>query len=395
MADHGHDLRFTFGAASMALVVTFVASSAPIPLFNTYRTTLGLTNADISLAVVGYFAGTLLSLLFLGRLSSHLGRKPVSIATLSLLAAGCAVLITVDGLAPIVVGRFLMGLGAGMASSSITAFIVDSAPTKPAWLASVASSQAPNLGLTLGSLGAGALVEFGPWPTKLVYVLAIAWLVICIGLVALSRETLPRTPVDPRSLLPTVQFPARTLPLVPVAGTVFFSTWAMGAFYQAFVPAIVAEQLRTASAFAFALVFCSYMLPNVIGAPLSGRFSPAGAQRVGMALFVVGVATLMVGIVTSSIVVFGIGGLLGGAGQGVAMGGAVRGLLHGSTPAERAPLFAGIYLISYSGPAVATTVSGQLSRTFSLTQIAFGYGALALVATLIVLAFARNPAERP
>lgn len=34
---------------------------------------------------------------------------------------------------------------------------------------------------------------------------------------------------------------------------------------------------------------------------------------------------------------------------------------------------------------------GQLSNTFSLPQIAFGYGALALVATVYTVLGARNP----
>lgn len=48
-------------------------------------------------------------------------------------------------------GRVLMGLGAGLASSSVTSYIVDAAPTRPAWLASVASSQTARWGLPLAA----------------------------------------------------------------------------------------------------------------------------------------------------------------------------------------------------------------------------------------------------
>ena len=69
----------------------------------------------------------------------------------------------------LIAGRLLMGLGAGLASSSLTSYIVDAAPTRPAWLASVASSQTVMLGLAVGAIASGALVQFGPWPRELIY----------------------------------------------------------------------------------------------------------------------------------------------------------------------------------------------------------------------------------
>ena len=50
-----------------------------------------------------------------------------------------------------------------------------------------------------------------------------------------------------------------------------------------------------------------------------------------------------------------------------------------------------IYLLSYSGATFPSLISGQLSNTFSLPQIALGYGGLALVATLFTVLGARNP----
>lgn len=383
--------RGTFIAASHALVVVFVASSAPLPLFNSYRTSLGLTNADISVVVVGYFAGTIGALLFLGRLASHVGRKPAAMSALVLLAIGCLVLVGVDGLAPLVAGRVLMGLGAGLASSSITAYIVDAAPARPPWLASVASSQALNLGMTVGALGAGVLVMFAPWPTRLVYVLATMWLIVCIVLVAVSVETDERRPGAWASLRPRVRFAPRARRLVPVASVILFSTWAMGAFYQAFVPSIVSDQLGTTSALAFAVVFCAYMLPNVIGAPISGLLRPAGGQRLGMLIFITGVGTILLAIQAGSLPLFILGSLLGGTGQGVSISSSVRAFLGCTTPSERAPLFAGIYLIGYSGSAIPTLVSGQISHVVALPTLALGYGALSLAAAIFTLVFARDP----
>ena len=78
--------------------------------------------------------------------------------------AGCVLLLNVHGIGWLIGGRLLMGLGAGLASSALTSYIVDAAPSAPVWVASVASSQAPMLGLTLGAVGSGALVQYGPCP---------------------------------------------------------------------------------------------------------------------------------------------------------------------------------------------------------------------------------------
>jgi len=50
-------------------------------------------------------------------------------------------------------------------------------------------------------------------------------------------------------------------------------------------------------------------------------------------------------------------------------------------------------LIAYSGTAIPNLIAGQVSRTFTLFEIALGYGALAGLACIITLAAARDPAR--
>ncbi|MHB1008882.1 MAG: MFS transporter [Propionibacteriaceae bacterium] len=384
-------LRVAFGAAMLGLVATFVATAAPIPQYNTYRAEQGFTNADISLTVVGYFAGTIVSLLVLSRLSNHLGRRPTAIVTMLVLAAGAAVLLDVRSIAVLVIGRMLMGVGAGLASSCLTAYIVDAAPATPHWIGAVASSQAPNLGLTLGAIGSGALVQYGPWPRTLVYVLVIVLLLASAVVLALGAETVRRAPGVVRSLRPRVHLPARTWHLLPAAAAIMFSTWATGAFYQAFVPALVIDQLHTRSSLVMGLVFSAFIAPNVLGAPVGGRFSPATGERVGMAVFLLGMAGIVTGLAIGSLLVFVLASVVAGAGQGIAVSAMVRGILHGSAVEDRGAIFGGVYLLSYLGAAIPSFISGQLSRTFTTFELACGYGVLALVATVLVAVLARNP----
>jgi hypothetical protein len=383
-------LRLTFLSGVVSLLAVFATVGTTIPLFNIYRAEDGFTNAGISLAVVAYSAATLGTLLVLGRLSNHVGRRPVAIASLGLLVLGCVLLLDVHHIGILIAGRLLMGFGAGLASSSLTAYIVDAAPARPAWLASVASSQTVMLGLAVGAIASGALVQYGPWPRDLPYVVVIGLLILSAALLAVSSETVTPAPGGWQSLRPNVRVPARVRHLLPVAAAVLLATWATGAFYQAFVPALVEDQLHTRSPLVLGLVFAAYMGPSALGAPLGGRFAPATAQRIGMAGFAVGWIGVISAILTGTLPLFIGATIVAGAAQGIAISSATRGLLYGSSLTDRAPIFAVVYLLSYSGATIPSLISAQLSGILSVPHIAFGYGAFAVLATAFTVIAARR-----
>ena len=389
-ADRGGRLWLAFISAVISLVASFVTTAAPIPLYNIYRAEDGFTNAGISVAVVCNSLGTIASLVVFGRLSNHFGRRIIAIVSFGLLLCGCVLLLNVHHIATLVGARLLMGVGTGLASSTLTSYIVDAAPKKPEWLASVASSQGPMLGLAVGAIASGALVQFGPSPRELIYLVCVGFLLVSAVLIA-SPETAAPTPGAWRSLAPRVHVPARVSNLLPVAAAVFLATWATGGFYQAFMPGLVEDQLRTRSPLILGLVFAAYMGPSVLGAPIGGRFTPAAAQRIGMITFLAGMIGMIMAINAGALWFFIVSTIFAGAGQGIAISAATRGLLYGSAVADRAPIFSAIYLICYSGTAFPSLIAGQLSHILSLQEIAIGYGAFAVVATLFTLLGARNP----
>ncbi|GAA2056922.1 MFS transporter [Leifsonia soli] len=388
-------IRLAFASAVIALVATFATVGSTVPLFNIYRAEDGFTNAGISVAVVVYSAATLTTLLVLGRLSNHVGRRPISIASLALLFLGCVLLLNVNDISVLVIGRLMLGLGAGLASSSLTSYIVDTAPRHPRWLSSVASSQTVMLGLAIGAVASGALVQFAPLPRQLIYLVDMAFLLVSVLLILASPETVRRKPGARRSMKPSVRVPARVRHLIPVTAAVLLSTWSVGAFYQAFVPALVENQLHTASPLVLGLVFAAYMAPSAFGAPLGSRLSTSMAQRIGMGAFLIGIAGVITAVITSTLALFIVSTIVAGASQGIAISAATRGLLHGSKIDDRAPTFSVIYLISYSGATIPALIAGQLSNVLTLPQIILGYGVFALVATIWTILGARNPLAHP
>jgi MFS family permease len=222
-------------------------------------------------------------------------------------------------------------------------------------------------------------------------VIVAGLLLLSAALVAISPETATPTPGAWRSLRPRVRVPARVRHLLPVAAAVFLATWATGSFYQAFVPALVEDQLHSHSPLVIGLVFAAYMGPSALGAPLGGRFTPASAQRLGMVSFLAGWIGIITALATGMLLLFIGATIVAGASQGIAISAAIRGLLQGSTLVDRAPIFSAIYLLCYSSAAIPALVSGQLSKTFSLPQIALAYGTLAFIGTVFTVSAARNP----
>jgi hypothetical protein len=106
---------------------------------------------------------------------------------------------------------------------------------------------------------------------------------------------------------------------------------------------------------------------------------------------------IVTAIATGTLGLFIVATCIAGAGQGVAISAAIRGLVQGSALADRAPIFSVIYLLSYSGATIPAFIAGRLTGTFSLPQIAAGYGALALLATVFTTVAARDaePGDKP
>lgn len=74
----------TFVAATACLICTFIAAAIAIPMMAEWRSGLSLSESEMAMTVVSYFAGCVLTLFFFARLSNFFGRKPVVLAALLL-----------------------------------------------------------------------------------------------------------------------------------------------------------------------------------------------------------------------------------------------------------------------------------------------------------------------
>lgn len=172
--------RFSFVSASLALMVTYVTSAVPIPLYGTYQLYDHVSYWQLSLSSVVYFIGAVTALVLLGRLSNHWGRKPVALLSLMLAALSVAVFVNVHSAPPLIVGRLLQGLSCGLASTALASWLIDHARSVPNWIPAAVISCGPMTGLTLGGVGSGFLIEYAPYPRQLPFVTALVLIAGCL-----------------------------------------------------------------------------------------------------------------------------------------------------------------------------------------------------------------------
>ncbi len=115
--------RIVISAALVAMLRMF-GVFALLPVLALYASSFdGATPVLIGLAVGGYGITQALMQIPLGILSDRVGRVPVIVAALLLLAAGSVMAATADTIYGVIAGRFLQGAGA--ISAALVAFIAD------------------------------------------------------------------------------------------------------------------------------------------------------------------------------------------------------------------------------------------------------------------------------
>jgi len=256
----------------------------------------------------------------------------------------------------------------------------------------VITSNAPPFAIPLGALISGVLVQYVPAPRTLVFEVIAAALVILAALLALCPETVRRTPGALASLRPRVLVPRGQGRLLFAVGAALVGTWALSGFYQAFSPVLAADELGTRNALVVALVFSSIVVLSPIGGLMTGRLQPTTAMRVGLILFVVATAGILLTLHLAQIWWFLAVSAVAGIAQGSANAGGMRAVLSPAAPADRAGLLATLYLISYSGAAAPGLAAGQLTTVLAPDRIAYGYGVLVLVCAVVaIVALGRRP----
>ncbi|HEY4090841.1 MAG TPA: MFS transporter [Luteibacter sp.] len=365
-------------------LISFVAAStAPTPLYRLYQAAWHFTPTLLTVIFAVYAFALLLALLVAGRLSDHLGRRPVIAAAIILDVLAMLVFFSADSPTWLVVARTLQGVATGVGMSTLAAALLDLDRQRGATV----NSLAPLIGLAAGALGSTALVVLAPAPLQTVYLVVGGLLLLALALTRATPETAASKAGAWASLRPHMAVPERARPALVAVTPLNVALWMLGGFYLSLMPSLVAKTTHSASPWIGGLVVTALMLSGAV-AVLQGLRHPAiRSLKRGALLLAGGLVLVLVGAALGS------GGFLigasvvAGAGFGASFLGAVRSVLPLAEPHERSRLMAAFYIQSYLAFSLPTIAVGYIAQHYGLLTAINLYGGIIIALSLAALAW--------
>ncbi|WP_438484844.1 MFS transporter [Streptomyces sp. S186] len=369
----GRAASFWFLGATLAAVI--FAAGAPSPLYVVYQAQWGFSAGTLTVVFAVFVFALLLALLTVGRLSDHIGRRPVVTAALLAEALSMVLFIAADKVGWLMAARAVQGLAAGAAMGPLSAGLVDLQPPRNPHLGALVASMAPPVGMATGALGSGLLVEYAPAPTTLVFaVLTAVFLTTAVGMQAVP-ETAVRRPGAATSLRPRIAVPRRIrrqfLALVPFS----LAAWSLTGLFIALGPSLAVDVLHLSSHLTGGLTVAAAVGTGALGSVLARGWPPARSLTAGALTLATGTVLTLTALASTSAPLFFLGAAVSGLGYGAVFLGTSRTLAHLARPGERAGLFAAGYVINYLASGLPVIAAGLTASHIGLTPTALGYTA--------------------
>jgi predicted MFS family arabinose efflux permease len=364
------------------IVSLLAASAAPTPLYATYAARWGFTPITTTVVFGVYAVAVLASLLTLGRLSDHVGRRPVLLAALAVQAGSLLVFTTATGVPGLFAARIIQGLSTGAALGAIGAGMLDIDRQR----GTLANAMSPGLGTGSGALLSALAVRFLPAPAHLIYLVLLGVLVVQATGVALMRETVTRSPGALASLAPDVRVPRSVRPQLLAAAPVLFAVWALAGLYGALGPALVEALTGSADVVPGGLSLTVLTAAAVVSIFALRAAAARTVLLTGIGALVAGVAVTLLALTLRSPAVFFAGTAISGAGFGSGFQGGIRLVVPRAAAHERAGVLSLLFVVSYLGMGIPAVAAGFLAvHGAGLIGAARYYGAALILLALLAL----------
>jgi len=375
-----------FIVSATTLAALFLAAGAPSPLLPIYEAQWGFAPWLLTLAFGVYAVALLVTLLIVGSLSDHVGRRPLLIAAVVVQVVAVVVFLLAPSIAWILVARVLQGVSVGAAAGAFGAAIVELAPERAKRFGALFVSAAVPVGLAIGSLFAGAVAQWSSAPATTVWIVLLVVAAVSAALTVFVPETTTRKPGAVASLRPQVAVPRRLRSRFAATIAVNAASWMTGALFLGLVPTVVRDVFHISSPLVAGLGGTVAFGAGAAAALLGANVGPHRLMIFGAAGSVVGAAAFVGAVVLAAFPLIWVAAVFGGFGIGAGFSGTVRSLAPSAHPHERAGLLSGIYVVSYSALGIPAIVAGLFISSAGATAVAAIYGIVIAAAAAIGIA---------
>ena len=366
-----------------SLIVSLLASSsAPTPLYAVYQAKWGFTPITTTVVFGVYAVSVLVALLTLGKVSDHVGRRPVLLVALAVQVVTMAVFATADGVPALLIARVAQGLATGAALGAVGAGMLDVEPRRGTFTNAVA----PGMGTATGVLVSALAVRYLPAPAHLIYLVLLGVFAVQVLGVAVLRETVTRVPGALASLRPEIRLPRAVRGPVLAAAPVLFAVWALAGLYGALGPALVSSLTGSTSVVLGGMSLFVLAAVAVVAVAVLRHTRPRTVMLTGIVGLLVGVVVTLVALGVRSPVLFFVGTAISGVGFGSGFQGGIRTVVPLAAAHARSGVLSLLYVVCYLGMGVPAVVAGFLIvHGAGLLGAAREYGVALLVLAVLAL----------
>lgn len=383
--------RRPFILIALVVIVALASSATPSPLYVDYQQAWGTSGTVITIVYAVYCLAVLIPLLLLGRLSDAIGRRPVILAGLALLAVSMAVLAAAPDVAWLIVARIAQGVSVGLITGPAAAALIELHPTRDSRIGALTSSSTTNFGIAGGVLVSGAVATVSSSPLIHPYLIIVAAaLALLIAVWAFVPETAggASTVRDALRLRPPT-VPARMRPAFALAAICVIVSWSVGGVFLGLGGAIARDLVGRSDYLITGLVVAALQaaagIAQLVWNLRAGPDQWRRGMTVGVALLLPGLAVASFSLEWSSVPGFVLGAVLTGLGMGLLF------LIGTTLVAQNAPakvrgqVFAALYLVAYTSLGVPAVLAALAAERIGLIPAYHLLAAIVGVVSVVAL----------
>jgi len=376
-------------AVALVFMINMAGTTLPTAIYHDYQTAFGFSPATITVIFASYAVGVLGALLTMGNWSDLLGRKRMLMMGLAASAVSALTFLFADCLAMLLLGRLISGISAGIFTGTATVAVIESSPPESRAKAMLAATSSNMLGLGLGPVLSGALVEFAPWPMRLSYVVHIALLLIAVLLLRSAPETV-RVAEHPKLRMQRLALPREVRAAFLPAALSGFAGFVVVGFFTAVSPQLMRNVLGYGSSLLIGLAVFLIFLCSAIGQAVEKRIARKWRPRVGCAALVVGLVCLGVCAWLRSTTAFVIGTMLCGIGQGISFRASLSELSIRSPAERKAEVTSAFFVVLYVAISLPVIGIGVAVQSLGIARATIMFAVITIVIVLISLVLLRR-----
>jgi MFS family permease len=355
--------RVSMWVGVAGIAVLYVGSTLPSALYPLYQREFGFSELMVTGIYASYVIGNVAVLLSLGRLSDQLGRRPTSVIAFATLLISTLCFLLADATGWLFAARVLSGVAAGLGAGALTAWIAELEPSGERGRAALVASAGNLAGLAFGPALAGILAQYAPWPLRTSYVLYLAMLLLMMTLLRALPEGVTRrvASLGELSLRPRIGVPRQIRARFISPAAMAFAMFALGGFYAALTPGVLARQLHATNLAVAGTVVGLFFGTGAAVAASTGRVGNRAAMLLSTLLLLTGLALLVLAEQQRSMTLLVLATVVAGAAMALGFRCSL-GMVNEMAPAaQRAEVVSAYLLVCYCANSLPIIGVGLLS----------------------------------